>query len=222
MRRTIAIAALPFLFGCATQQPLMKETPSGHPETTFEGASLSEAQNMLINQCSRIGGMVTETNPNMVVCSKTLQGQQAVFAQMLLGNAYSSTPVDRIRFVLDSTDSGVHVTAYEWVETTMPFGKVNSAELTSNNARNGLQGTLDRLSHQYGYTHSKKPIQLDVGQTITVASTCSSYNKAGPGDIVRHYQKGDSLTIYEHSSIYWRVSGNGAPQEWIVDGACTR
>ncbi|UXU91427.1 hypothetical protein [Burkholderia sp. S-53] len=223
MRLKLVIATLPFLFGCATQQALMTETTSGYPETTFEGATLPDVQNLLIGRCSTAGAMVTETNPNMVICSRTLQGQQAILAQMLLGNSYSTTPVDRIRFVLDSNASDVHVTAYEWVETTMPFGQVNRAELTSNNSRNALQSSLDRLNREYGYSHPKKAFPVAVGQTLPVtAKICTSYNEAGPGNIVKHYQKGDSLTIFERSTIYLRVSANGAPQEWVVDGACTR
>ncbi|MFM0046330.1 hypothetical protein [Paraburkholderia sediminicola] len=223
MKLKLAIATLPFLFGCATQQALMTDTQSGYPETIFEGASLQDVQNLLIGRCSQLGGMVTDTNSNTVVCSRTLEGQQAVLAQLLLGNSYSTTPVDRIRFILDSNGSSVHVTAYESVETTMPFGQVNRAELKSNNARNALQAGLDRLNREYEYAHPKKPVAVAVGATMPVtANVCTSYDEAGPGNIVKHYHKGDSLTVFERSTIYLRVSANGAPQEWIVDGACSR
>ncbi|WP_205981554.1 hypothetical protein [Paraburkholderia sp. Ac-20340] len=223
MKLKIALAALPVLFGCATQQALMTETPSGHPEVTFERATLTDVQNALIARCSQIGGMVSEQNTNTVTCSGQLQGQQAVMAQLLLGNSYSTTPVRKVRFVMDANGDSVHVVAFDWVETTMAMGQVHSAEMSSNNSRNALQESLDRLKGKFEDAHPKPKHETVAGDVIHVtAYMCSSYDQAGAGNRVKHYQKGDSLTVYARNTIYDRISANGAPQEWIVDGSCTQ
>ncbi|MFP3798445.1 hypothetical protein [Paraburkholderia sp. SIMBA_027] len=244
MKFKLALAALPVLFGCATQQALLTDTPSGHPETTFDGATLPEVQNKMIGLCSRIGAGVTETNSNIVVCTKTVQGQQAVMAQLLLGNSYSTTPVDRLRFILDASGSSVHVTAYESIETVMPFGQVHSADLTSNSARNGLQSALDRLDgSEYQRTLEKArkpkntPYVLDpkdsivgtgkVGESFTVKKFCTTHelSKNGltgaTGPKVKSYEPGQTMTIYERDGMFARVSPDGAPQEWIMYGICS-
>lgn len=143
-KTTIAAAAL-LLAGCSTQE-LLLQTPSGYPEATFSNASLETVENKFVGACSQIGAAVTESSPNQVVCGKPMDGQSAVLMQALIGNAYSTPPVEKLRFVLYSTGSGVHVTAYHWVETQMAYGQVRTTELNGTAQRNDLQLILYRLS----------------------------------------------------------------------------
>jgi hypothetical protein len=146
MKTTIITAAFALLAaGCSTDEVLL-QTHSGYPEATFSNASLETVENKLVGACSQIGAMVTDASPNQVACGKTMDGQSAVLAQALLGNADSTTPVEKLRFVLYSTGSSVHVTAYHWIETQTAFGQVKKAELNSTAQRNDLQLVLYRLS----------------------------------------------------------------------------
>ena len=83
--------------------------------------------------------MVTEASSNQIVCGKTMEGSDAVLGQMLIGNSYSTTPEQRVRFVLYEINGDTRVTAYQWMETQMAYGQIQKQELNSNNQRNGLQ-----------------------------------------------------------------------------------
>ncbi len=133
------------LTGCAAQEPLLYKTASGHPEGTFENASAQDIQGRLSAACAKNGILVIQSTPNQVLCGQQMTGAQAVFTQMLIGNSYSTTPERRIRFVIYPQDNGVHVIAYEWIETQMAFGQTRTQELNSNNQMNSIQAMLFRI-----------------------------------------------------------------------------
>jgi hypothetical protein len=140
------IFALFFLFlsGCA-QQPLVKQTMSGYPEGVFKNMSVEAAKSRIIDGCTQRGIFVQEANSNQVVCSKSLEGGDAVLAQFLIGNSYSTRPDVKIRFVIYQIGQDTKVSAQQWVETQMAFGQMRRIELNENNQKNDMQQFLFTL-----------------------------------------------------------------------------
>jgi len=142
MKKLLVIAVVIFLYGCVAQQPLIKQTQSGRPEGVFRNTNVEEVKSRIIEGIVSKGLMVMETTSNQIVCGKTMEGGQAVLAQMIVGNSYSTTPQDKIRFTVYQVGTEVKVTAYEWIESQMALGQVNTQELNGNNQKNGLQNFL--------------------------------------------------------------------------------
>ena len=69
-------------------------------------------------------------------------------AQLLVGNAYSTTPQSKIRFSIGKVNDDVKVWADAWIESQMPGGQVNQMPVTSNDVRNSIQSGLDELKPQ--------------------------------------------------------------------------
>ena len=130
------------LGGCATQEALRTPTTSGYPEGVFIFSTVDVVRSKVIAGCSSRGLLVQEATGNQVVCGKTMQGGEAVLAQMLVGNSYSTTPDRKIRFIIYQTGNNVTVTAQQWIETQMAFGQTRRQELNSNNQRNDMQQFL--------------------------------------------------------------------------------
>ena len=146
MNKLFAIAALVVaLSGCAPEQALIKQTSSGYPEGVFANTNIDAVRSLLIEGCSSRGILVQEASGNQVVCGKTMTGGDAVLAQMLVGNSYSTTPERKIRFVIYQVGADVRVTAQQWIESQMAFGQVRRQELSANNQRNDIQQFLFNL-----------------------------------------------------------------------------
>jgi hypothetical protein len=136
------------LSACAPQQALLKPTTSGYPEGIFSNASVDSVRSKLIDGCSSRGILVQEASGNQVVCGKTMEGGDAVLAQMLVGNSYSTTPERKIRFIIYQIGSDVKVTAQQWIESQMAMGQVRRLELNGNNHKNDIQQFLFSLGAQ--------------------------------------------------------------------------
>lgn len=133
-----------FLFGCA-QQPLVKQTMSGYPEGVFKNMTVEAAKSRVIDGCTQRGIFVQEVNSNQVVCSKSLEGGDAVLTKLMIGNSYSTRPDVKVRFVIYQIGQDAKVSAQQWVETQMAFGQMQRMELNENNQRNDMQQFLFSL-----------------------------------------------------------------------------
>lgn len=130
------------LCGCAADQPLLKKTASGYPEGVFRNQSAELVKARIIDGCSSMGILVQEASANQVVCGKTMQGTEAAFAQMLVGNSYSTTPQRKIRFIIYQQAGDVKVTAQQWIESQMAYGQIRQQELKNTNHLNDVQQFL--------------------------------------------------------------------------------
>lgn len=133
------------LSSCAAQQPLVKETNSGNPEGVFAGKTVEDTKSVIIAGCSRMGSMATETDGNQVVCEKEMEGNDAILAQWIIGNSYSTDPIKKARFVMYREGANTVAVVNQWVETQMAFGQVRKIELKSNNQKNDMQNFLFSL-----------------------------------------------------------------------------
>lgn len=134
------------LLACA-QVPLAKQTQSGYAEATYT-TDIMTIQNLVVGLCADRNMRIYQQSANQVVCGKTMEGGGSVLAQLALGNAYSTTPVYKVRFSLYQIGSDVRVIAYPSIETQMPGGQVNSLDTTNVNDRNNIQMALDNLQQK--------------------------------------------------------------------------
>ncbi|BDH46382.1 hypothetical protein TUM12370_24260 [Salmonella enterica subsp. enterica serovar Choleraesuis] len=133
------------LVGCAGQPKLLKETQSGKPEGFYASTTKEKVKDALINYCNGRGLTIYGADNSTVVCGKEQQGGSAVFTQALIGNAYSTTPVSKVRFTIAQINNDVKVWADMWVETQMAMGQVQQMPITSNDAKNTIQQRLDSI-----------------------------------------------------------------------------
>lgn len=146
MKVIIFAIALAALAGCAPQQALLRNTQSGYPEETYPGTTQEIIKARLMDGCASRGSLVHDSGSNHVVCGKTMAGGEAVMAQLLVGNSYSTTPELKVRFTIFQSGDDVRVTAQQWIETQMAFGQMRRTDLNGNNHRNNLQSFLASIA----------------------------------------------------------------------------
>lgn len=86
--------------------------------------------------------MIVEQDDHHVVCQKVMTGLGAVFAQALVGNSYSTTPTQNIRFQISKLKAFTAVQASAWIETQMAFGQTRREALDSGKPRKQILGAL--------------------------------------------------------------------------------
>lgn len=145
LKKLLIVCATLMIVACAQQQALLKQTSSGYPEGVFQNANVEIVRSKLLDSCSSRGYIVYETTGNQIVCGKTMSGSEAVFAQMLVGNSYSTTPERRVRFIIYQSGNNVKVTVNQWIESQMAMGQIRKQELNSNNQNNSIQQMLFSL-----------------------------------------------------------------------------
>ena len=135
------------LTGCmANQEPLNFSSSSGNPEITLKNISLSDAKNRLIDGCLNKGLQVEEKGNSGVICWEELKGGESILATLVVGNSYSTPPVQRTQFVLTETADSVRIVGTRmWLETQMAFGQTRTQVLDSNNQLNSIQNFLNGL-----------------------------------------------------------------------------
>lgn len=144
----LAVLASTLLAGCA-QEPLKKQTSSGKPEVEFPNKTVEQVINGITEYCNDKGFVVEEQNKNYVVCAKQADGTQGFFTQLAIGNAYSTTPQNKLRFSVSPKGQGAKVWLNAWSETQMAMGQVNRMPFEGNKAQNQMQDMLDNLLPQY-------------------------------------------------------------------------
>ncbi|MCY1451093.1 hypothetical protein D3C76_495840 [compost metagenome] len=117
---TLALIAS-ILTGCATAPAVSP------PDITIEGVQVATVRDAIAADMAAKKATITSISDSMITVEKPMEGGQAVAAQLLLGNAYSSTPKATLRFVLiKPSENQVRVMANGEVSTQMAFGQVNS------------------------------------------------------------------------------------------------
>lgn len=97
-----------------------------------------------MNYCNSRGLIIYNADNSSVICGKELEGGSAVFGQMLIGNAYSTTPVSKSD-LLSLKLITIKVWADMWMETQMAMGQVQQMAITDNASKNTIQQRLDEL-----------------------------------------------------------------------------
>ena len=137
----IFLSLVMLLSSCA-QVPIKKITASGKAEAEYN-KSLADVKSAIVVFCNNSNVIVEQETDRLVVCSKEAKGGGAVFTQLMLGNAYSTTPKNKIRFSMYEKDGKTKVWVDQSVETQMVGGQVNSMAQDNNAAINRNQEILD-------------------------------------------------------------------------------
>jgi len=140
---------LSMLTGCATPEPVLRETDSGYAEWTYADTTPAGIGSKIEAYCVSKGLFIDSSTEHEITCSKEVdKGLKGDFTQLLLGNAYSTRPVHKIRFVLLTQSKHTRVIAYPWLETQMAGGQVRRVETNSSQNRNSLQRFLQSLGRE--------------------------------------------------------------------------
>lgn len=145
MKKYILTLAISLTLAACAQVPLNKQTASGKPEGLYPALSLEDVKSKLVEACNTRSLMVYEDSANAVVCGKVMDGSSAMLVQLAIGNGYSTTPVQKVRFSLSKSQYGVKVWADSWAETQMAMGQMQRMPLDNNQTKNGLQALLDNI-----------------------------------------------------------------------------
>ncbi|WP_374593012.1 PDZ domain-containing protein [Sphingosinicella sp.] len=124
-------------------------TPSGLPDMIFKNTAATEASGKLANMCMNRGLTVASTSTNEVLCQVPMNILKSALTQALIGNSYSTTPIQYIRFSIAQINSDTRVQAASWVETQMAFGQLRREPLTSDNLYNDLMNFMEASGGDY-------------------------------------------------------------------------
>ncbi|MGD9979570.1 MAG: hypothetical protein AB7H66_03185 [Hyphomonadaceae bacterium] len=117
-------------------------TPSGRPEAVFAGRTVEEVQGLIASGCMDRGHMVVNSTPNQVQCQIEMGALQSALTQALIGNSYSTTPQQFVRFVITPASGNMRVQAQMWVQTQMAFGQMQTQEVNGAQQFNSVQSFL--------------------------------------------------------------------------------
>lgn len=144
MKKIIGVALFSlFVSACASNMPLNKVTMSGKPEAEYKGKTVDQVKNALVVTCNNKGFMVYHADKTSVICGKETN---STMAQILIGNAYSTPVVAKVRYTIANINKTPKVWADMWIETQMVGGQINQMPLKSNEDKNAVQKNLDELS----------------------------------------------------------------------------
>lgn len=144
MKRIIAATLIAgAMAGCAAQADRIKITASNYPEGIFRQAKLDAIRAKILDACTNKGYIVAEANTNTVVCTKETTGFEASMLKLAVSNAYSTTPIRKVRATLYEIGGDVKVTLSLTIESQMPFGQVRSIPVDNNDAFNEMQKMIN-------------------------------------------------------------------------------
>lgn len=145
MIKRATAAVLGGLLLTAASKPLLP------PEVYFPEGSPT-ASSKIAAMCMDAKYSVLASDDHQVVCSKQMSGFGGIMTQLVLGNAYSTTPQQSIRFQMIAWGTGTRVQFSAWAETQMPFGQIQRAPL------NGRKITQELLTALYSRGATVVPI----------------------------------------------------------------
>ena len=144
----ITILFFALLSGCAMPPKRVAETSSGRPEVTINTTDLDLVKSEIINQMQSGNFFLQDDSKYRLLFTKEMEGGQAVMAQMLVGNSYSTTPVAEIAFNLSKQGNSIKVIEFSSFSTQMAFGQVNRQDMKGNNAWfNDFYNILQRVKY---------------------------------------------------------------------------
>lgn len=143
-----ALLLASLLGGFAAQEPLMKITMSGWPETTFESTTVEIVKGKIAQECLNLGETIEDSSANQIVCSAPMSDTMDIISANLIlnGNAYSFGHCYKERYVLFPVGQDVKVTMQETMQLQMMGGAVRIGPYKNNREMNRVQILLDSLA----------------------------------------------------------------------------
>jgi hypothetical protein len=187
----LLMAFLLMIPGCQTTK---LATRSGKPEVTINTTDREMVKAILIDVCFNSGLSMVSDSSYSLVFSKPYEGFGGVMYQVLLGNAYSSSPVIVVRFNLVTLNSATRVIAQAQVSMQNAFGRQDNNDISS-----GKYGQdLLRMLHDV-----KSRIEREVVATTASSGTAMTSSRnlpmhiqdpvANPVFAVKNARKGELL-----------------------------
>lgn len=121
------------LTGC-TQQPdriVQAKNPQVVINSVDTGLIKSKIIQKMIDEVPTTYMLQADTEYSLVF-TRTLDGMEAVGVLMMIGNSYSSQPVQTVRFNIIKNQHDTRVLEYASASTQMPMGQVNTIEINNN------------------------------------------------------------------------------------------
>jgi len=131
MRSTLVLAAM----ALASIPSMAAAKP---PVIAYFDMPSEDVVSRLARACVDREVMVTQQSTTTVQCEQEVSGFKGMLAQVLIGNSYSTTPNQVIRFSISKSETFTIVQASAWMETQMAFGQVRRAPLDSKKNRRGI------------------------------------------------------------------------------------
>lgn len=133
------------LASIAVSCPASLNAKTQPPPQAYFAMSPRDVAAKLSGMCMDAGLSVMGADDRQVLCAKEVSGFKGALTQMLIGNSYSTTPTDNIRFQLIPWNEGTRTQVSEWLETQMAFGQVRRVPITGGKATNQWLTVLYRL-----------------------------------------------------------------------------
>jgi O-acetylhomoserine/O-acetylserine sulfhydrylase-like pyridoxal-dependent enzyme len=137
-----------FLFSCASAPERVSKTASGKPEVVINFANVDEIKAQIISDRLNDGYMIANDTPFLLELQRRTKGNEDFAAYFAVGNAYS-TNYRTISVNFIKSNESVRIVVASYLKAHMPFGQVNTSEITSNNVYNLWQKYLNNLKHKF-------------------------------------------------------------------------
>lgn len=138
------------------------------PVVGYFDVDRAEASSMLAADCIGRGLAVIEQTDTQVVCQIEMSGMSGIGAQLLLGNAHSTTPVATVRYALAKAKHYTIVQASAWMETQMAFGQTRRQQMDGKKPTRQLRDALARVGATT--TPQSPPVEAEISETETPAA----------------------------------------------------
>lgn len=102
----------------------------GVAQAMLPGRTPAEVISTLTSACITGKYLVEESAASSLLCSHEMTGLRAAIGQALIGNVYSTTPVEKVRFVAVAVGNDTQLQAQHWMETVMAFGQKRTVPLS--------------------------------------------------------------------------------------------
>lgn len=178
-------------------------TPNGQAEVIFPSSSAKNVSGRLAARCIALGASLASSTENEVTCEFKMSAMKSALTQMLIGNSYSTSPRQLVKFSLAEIGDNTVGRAEEWVETQMAFGQNRRQSIDGDVFHNSAMEYMTQCgglypfgtsfpNHAYlgiGYNGSvsaKYNGKATIGLTITTVSAGMPFEKAGGkvGDVI--------------------------------------
>lgn len=138
----ISFLSILFLSSCMTSSqynPTLKGNGSGRSYVTINNVEFKDAKNKLIDLCLNRGLQIQELGSQTLICWKNIEGTRGIITQLIVGNSYSTPPIQKMQFSLTKKGKDVKIEGTRlWIETQMAFGQIRQQDQDSLELQNML------------------------------------------------------------------------------------
>ena len=167
MKKLIAVCIAASISSAAyAGKDMIAVTPSGLPDMIFPATNASDVAGKLASDCMNRRMTVVSNLPTEVVCEIPMGVMKAAVVQAVIGNSYSTTPRQFVRFALVALNADVRTQGSAWVETQMALGQVRREPLQGDAMYNGLMNMMEGAGAQY-LPGTSFPNQAFIGKALS-------------------------------------------------------